>query len=222
MNSAYKYPHARILLFCKAPVVGEVKTRLIPALGAEGACELHTRLLQHITATLAEAMLCPSQFWVSPDAEHEFFNRYKANQQVTLRTQQGDDLGQRMLFAAEAALSGSAAGSGEEAEYVLLIGSDCPAVTADYLEAALAKLASGSQAVIGPAADGGYVLLGLRQADVSLFEDMAWGTDAVAEETCRRMNKLAWLWSRLDTLWDVDVPADLEKLEGMTLRRQGS
>jgi hypothetical protein len=85
-------------------------------------------------------------------------------------------------------------------------------MTADYLARAFALLDGGADAVVGPAEDGGYVLLGLRRMDKRLFEDMAWGTDRVLDQTRERLAVLGWRWQELETLWDVDRPEDLERL----------
>lgn len=219
VKSLYKYPRGRILLFCKAPIPGQVKTRLIPALGLEGACELHCRLLNHIAATLLEGNLCPLEFWVSPDAKDPFFAPFQTVADISFHCQTGSDLGQRMFNGVQESLGQVEGASKRRAAYVLLIGSDCPALSVAYLDRALSRLEMGSDAVLGPAMDGGYVLLGLNRAEPSLFQDIGWGSDTVCAETCRRMNNLGWNWSLAKTLWDIDLPADLERLNQIELRQ---
>jgi rSAM/selenodomain-associated transferase 1 len=220
MNSSYKYPHARILLFCKAPIPGQVKTRLVPVLGKEGACELHCRLVNHIAATLLEGNLCPIEFWVTPDASDRLFTPYHGLGNISFHHQIGNDLGQRMFNGVQDALDQADGESRARADYVLLIGSDCPALSLAYLDKALSRLEAGYDAVLGPALDGGYVMLGLSRVEPSLFQAICWGTDAVAAETCRRMNSLDWNWSLAKTLWDVDTPEDLARLNPLGLRDQ--
>ena len=94
----------------------------------------------------------------------------------------------------------------------LLIGTDCPALTADHLRAAADVLRAGSDAVLIPAEDGGYVLIGARVPHPALFDAMPWGTAGVMAETRRRLVALGLSWREPATLWDVDVPADLERL----------
>ena len=101
----------------------------------------------------------------------------------------------------------------EKASCVVLIGSDCPDLDTGYLRAAIAALETGYPAVLGPAADGGYVLLGLRRFDPSLFDGIAWGGREVFSATCQRLSALDWDWYELDTLNDIDRPEDLVGLD---------
>jgi glycosyltransferase A (GT-A) superfamily protein (DUF2064 family) len=96
---------------------------------------------------------------------------------------------------------------------VLLIGTDCPAMTVEHLRSAAHALTEGNDAVILPAEDGGYVLIGLRSAaDVMLFDNVPWGTSDVMEVTRRRLRHLHYTWAEPATLWDVDTPEDLARL----------
>jgi rSAM/selenodomain-associated transferase 1 len=199
------YPNARILLFCRAPVSGEVKTRMIPRIGIDGAAQLHAALVQRTTSMLLDGQLCPLEIWITPDTGHAFFDPWRDLPNVTLHKQVGGDLGDRMHRAAAEALG--------RADSVLLIGSDCPAMEREYLLTALSRLEGGDEALLGPAEDGGYVLLGLRHNDPVLFQGVQWGTDSVADDTRARLRDLGWCWGDLDTLWDVDRPEDLDRLE---------
>ncbi|MEO6696755.1 MAG: TIGR04282 family arsenosugar biosynthesis glycosyltransferase [Gammaproteobacteria bacterium] len=194
---------ACIMVFAKTPVAGTVKTRLIPALGAQGAATLHATLTRHSIATAVEARLCPVELWCSPDANHPFFARCRKDYGVTLRQQQGDDLGGRMSKAFDTVL--------QQCSYAVIIGTDCPTLTIQDLRTALTALHEGFDAVIGPAEDGGYVLIGLRRSDPSLFEDIAWGGGEVLAVTRERLKRLQWRWHELAPHWDVDRPEDLER-----------
>jgi len=196
-----QFAEARILLFCRAPLAGQVKTRLARAIGAESAARWHRALAAHCLQSIAPARLAPLQLWCSPDTRHAFFARQQARFPLSLHTQHGHDLGARMSHALDSAL--------REAEYALLIGSDCPALGGDYLRQALQALRDGAPAVIGPAEDGGYVLLGLRRNDGTLFEDMPWGSSRVLALTRRRLGPDR---CELPTLWDVDFIEDLRRL----------
>lgn len=197
------FPDARIMVFAKAPVAGAVKTRLIPVLGAQGAAALQTTLARHCIATAVEARLCPVELWCSPDMNHPFFTQCSTDYGVTLREQQGNDLGARMAHAFDTVL--------QQNPYAVIIGTDCPALTAQDLRTALDILWDGFDAVIGPAEDGGYVLLGLRKAAPLLFEDITWGSCEVLALTRERLKRLQWRWHELAPRRDVDRPEDLEE-----------
>jgi len=200
-----QFPDARIMVFAKAPVPGAVKTRLIPQLGAQGAAHLHEELAQRSLGTALNAALCPVQLWCSPSVQHEFFTRCRQRYALlTLACQHGPDLGARMAQAFTQTLA--------HCRYAVVIGTDCPALAAADLRAALSALQEGYDAVLGPAQDGGYVLLGLRRFDATLFEDIAWGGDKVAELTRAHLRALGWRWHELATQWDVDRPEDLARL----------
>lgn len=195
------FPAARIMVFAKAPIPGDVKTRLIPRLGKPGAALLHERLTRHALALTANAWLCPVQLWCAPTTEHGFFAACQAEFDVSLHAQQGNDLGERMAAAFEHTLL--------DADYALVIGTDCPSLRKTDLREALTALAAGHDAVLGPAQDGGYVLLGLRRAAHILFEDIAWGGRDVLSDTRERLQQLNWRWHELQTHADVDRPEDL-------------
>ena len=206
-----RFPDARILIFAKAPEPGRVKTRLIPALSPRGAADLHAQLLADTVARFAPAGLAPVELWCAPDPAcapfSELANRYLFRRYA----QRGADLGERMLDAAADALTRSGA--------VVLVGTDCPLLGRTYLAQALALL-GGKDAVLGPAEDGGYVLLGLTQAPPELFSDIPWGTDRVAAITRGRMDALGWEWAELPPLWDLDRPDDLVRFEALSRCRR--
>jgi hypothetical protein len=197
-----RHPDARILIFAKAPEPDRVKTRLIPALGPQGAAELHAGLLAETVARLAATRIAPIELWCTPDPQAEPFPRLAAQHGLACYRQQGADLGERMARAAADALGRGAP--------VVLVGTDCPLLDGDYVASAIEAMV-GEDAALGPAADGGYVLLGLRRAAPELFADMPWGTDQVAARTRERMGMLGWRWAELPALWDLDRPEDLAR-----------
>jgi rSAM/selenodomain-associated transferase 1 len=199
-----RHPEGRILVFAKAPVPGRAKTRLIPALGAVGAAALQARLIEQTLATATRAELCPVELWCAPDARDPRLRALGARFNLPLRTQHGADLGERMRDALAGTLSA--------APFAVLIGTDCPALTAAYLEEAIAGLSAGQDVVLGPVEDGGYALIGARRVAPALFEEIPWGSDAVLSHTCARLRHLGWDWRLLATLWDLDRPADLARL----------
>jgi uncharacterized protein len=195
-----RFPDARILVMAKAPVPGQVKTRLISSLGPEGAAALHGRLLEDVVRRLTAARVAPLELWCAPDPAAEVFTRLAGLHGCSLHAQEGADLGERMCRAA--------AGGLDRARAVVLVGCDCPSLDGDYVAQALDALAR-HEAVLGPAEDGGYVLLGLRRAAPELFTGLPWGTERVAEITRERMRGLGWRWSEQPVLWDLDRPEDL-------------
>ncbi|HET9639909.1 MAG TPA: TIGR04282 family arsenosugar biosynthesis glycosyltransferase [Allosphingosinicella sp.] len=184
----------RIVIFAKAPVPGRVKTRLIPALGAQGAARLARQMLEH---TVAEALATglPVELCGDPDAAEW----HEARPGLALTAQGDGDLGERLARAAERVL-------GEER--ILLIGADCPEMDRRTILKAAAALEA-RDSVIHPAQDGGYALLGLTALDRSLFEGMEWSTGDVAAETIARIEALGWSLHLGETLRDVDEPEDL-------------
>lgn len=196
------YPQARVLLFARLPESGRVKTRLIPALGAEGACRLHRRLLAHQLQMCEQQTLCPAELWLDRLSEEEVVPTT-----LPIREQRGDDLGARMLDAVTETFTAGA-------EAVVIIGSDCPDLSAEYLHSALQALERGADLVLGAARDGGYVLIGLAAARASLFNAMPWGSATVLAETLKRAQEAELCYEVLPALADIDEPADLACLPG--------
>ena len=194
----------RIVVFAKAPVAGFAKTRLIPALGAEGAANLARGMLSHTLAQALAAGAKAVELCMSPAPPDPAWQGVVLPSAVN-QTAQGDgDLGERMNRAAERAL---ALRQGP----VLLIGTDCPALNAAQIKEAARQLAH-HDAVLLPASDGGYVLLGLQAPCPGLFTDMAWSTPAVAQETLSRIARLGLSVWQGPTLHDIDEPSDLTYL----------
>ncbi len=203
----------RILIFAKAPVPGRVKTRLIPALGAEGAARLAGRLLCHALEQALEADLGPVELCASPAPEYPDWQPWlpalrqlRAPGPFLAWSDQGEgDLGARMARRSRTYL--------DAGEPVLLMGTDCPALTPHRLREA-ARALHGIEAALIPARDGGYVLLGLRAFHPSLFSAMPWGSSFVADLTLARLRDLNWRVWVGEALADIDVPADLTVLPG--------
>ncbi len=209
-----QFPDAQILLFTKAPEVGKVKTRLIPALTPIEAAKLYRELVVDTIQCLAEADLAPITCLCAPNTDHPFFQQLTQRYEISLQAQRGGDLGERMAGASQDFLT-------RQTGPVLLVGGDCPVLRPVHLQQAFDWLACGDDAVIGPAEDGGYVLLGINRMEHSLFRDIAWGSDQVLKETRLRMARLNWRWRELETLWDLDRPQDLQRYQQlMTVLRQ--
>jgi len=191
-----------IAILAKAPIPGFAKTRLIPAIGAHAAAILQERLTERAVATALAANVGPVTLWCSPDATHTTFLKLVARSRITLRPQPEGDLGSRML-AATAASAGP----------VLVLGTDCPALTEVHLRSAANAFRDGTDVILIPADDGGYVLIGTRSAQPALFAGIAWGTQAVLAETRARVIAHRLVLTERPPLWDVDTESDLARLE---------
>lgn len=212
MAVEWEFPQSRLLVFAKAPTPGRVKTRLIRRLGPRGAAALYRGLLRRTLRTATTARLCPVQLWCAPDSQHGFFSRCRRRYGVTLHRQSDGDLGARMQRALTLVLRRHAC--------ALLIGADCPSLTEAGLRAALTALAQGQDAVVGPAEDGGYVLIGLRRPGAALFRTIPWGSGTVLAATRRRLRRAGLTWLELPLGWDVDRPADVRRLKAGVTDRQ--
>jgi len=199
----YQFPDSVLLVFCKAPLAGQVKTRLQPALSAEQAVAAHIDLSKMTLERAVTEALCPVLLYCAPDSEHPFFQQCAAEYPLSLKQQRGSDLGERMHNAFAEALA--------DYRQVVLIGCDCPSLTVDDLRQALTALQNGNEVVIGPASDGGYVLIGLNALQPDLFKNMAWGTNQVLAETRLRIGKTHRHLHELIEQWDVDTIADWER-----------
>ena len=193
----------RIVVFAKAPKPGRVKTRLIPALGAEGAAALAAHMLGRTLDVAIEAELGDVELCASPAPGDPAWQGIALPAALRWSAQGEGDLGARMAGAARRVLAVS--------DRVLLIGTDCPALDAACLRAA-AEALDEAEAVIAPSFDGGYVLLGLRRFDPTLFADIAWSTPSVAAVTRARLRALGWSHHVLPALHDIDLPEDLVRL----------
>lgn len=193
----------RIIVMAKAPVAGFAKTRLIPALGAAGAANVAQRLFKHTIANVTEANLGAARLCVTPEPENPAWDTLRATANIEWEAQRDGDLGQRLAAASKRAL---AAG-----ESVILMGTDCPALTAEVIRQAAHSLAQ-FNAVIIPATDGGYTLLGINEFHPSLFEGISWSTSKVCAETLQRIRLLHWRVEVLAPLQDIDEPEDLQWL----------
>lgn len=191
-----------IVVFARAPQAGRVKTRLAGALGAEGAARLHARLVERALAIALAADCGPVELYGAP-AGHAFLRALAQRHGVTLRAQASGDIGIRMYEAFRRGLRRHAR--------MILMGSDCPALLPADLRRA-GRLLCSCDAVIAPAEDGGYPLIGLSRVSPALFAGVAWSTPAVIGQTRRRLDALGWRWRELRTLWDVDRPEDLARL----------
>ncbi|HET8789888.1 MAG TPA: TIGR04282 family arsenosugar biosynthesis glycosyltransferase, partial [Modicisalibacter sp.] len=198
-----------LAILAKAPVPGWVKTRLIPRLGAEEAANLHRQLVWHTLETAVTATSPASiTLWTACASQHgpkeyAFFDECIEHFGVCSRAQPEGDLGIRM-YAALAAMPGPG----------LVIGCDCPMLDASLLQRCQAALAS-ADCVLLPAEDGGYALVGSCRADRRLFANIDWSTEKVMAQTLSRIEALGWTCACPAQVWDVDRPADIDRLQSL-------
>ncbi len=191
-----------VIVMTRLPRVGKNKTRLIPALGAEGATQMHDRLARHaigaaaafarensahLTVYLEGGTPIEGQDWLGP---------------CDCREQSKGDLGQRMQHACDSAFS-------EGATKIVVIGTDCPSITAATLQQAFLSL-DDKDLVYGPAKDGGYYLVGMKTRPTHIFRNIEWGISTVLEQSLKAANKENLSVTQLPPLHDVDLPEDLD------------
>ena len=192
----------RLIMFTRYPQAGQTKTRLIPALGAAGAADLQRQMTEHLLSQLqpfctekrislqvhfAGGSKAQMSQWLGPD--------------IPLVAQCNGHLGEKLTFALTQAFA-------EGTARVVVIGSDCPAISSSNIDKALQQLNSHDVA-IGPAADGGYYLIALRAMCPHLFEGIPWGTDRVLAMTQAIAHQQHLSVAQLDLLTDIDRPEDL-------------
>lgn len=239
MQKKYRYKNALLIQFAKSPVAGEVKTRMISELGAQGACHLHELLTEKVMGNLVAGGLAKSYLY-SNDPDSSKLQAMveniglQFNTVIPLRRQEGADLGQRMAHAfanhllldqnaarmdimdeevMDEEVKGKELKDKERKPIVVLVGSDCPALDASYIEQAINALDENNDqladVVIGPADDGGYVLIAMNKAYLSLFDNIEWGSGRVFAQTLAAAKQLGLRLTVLKSLADIDRPADL-------------
>lgn len=191
-----------VAVFARAPDPGDAKTRLIPRLGALGAARLQVHLIERALARARALQGARVTLWSSGQDLRGFMPRAAAAAGASLRQQRGADLGERMANAVSETLDGTNA--------MLLIGTDCPRQTTADLCAAVAALDS-ADAVVQPAEDGGYVLIGMKRPHPVLFERIAWGGETVLASTRARAAEHGIRLAELPVCWDLDRSEDLDR-----------
>lgn len=194
-----------LIVFTRYPEPGQTKTRLIPALGIEGAAKLHRQMTEKAIATVDKLQeLRPIS------TEIKFTGTTLSQMQDWLgchlcyNPQVGGNLGERMSEAFQSAFN-------RKYRSVVMIGSDCPAITSHILSQAF-QLLQQFYIVLGPATDGGYYLIGLSRFIPEIFEGVNWGTELVWKQTISICHHLNIAVANLTILTDIDRPEDLEKL----------
>jgi rSAM/selenodomain-associated transferase 1 len=207
-------PHAgtpRLLVFAKEPVPGQVKTRLAAAYGVERAAAIYRDLtavtLAHARAARAAGLVGAIELWCSPTVNSSWFAALAFDTGASLHAQSDDsNLGERMSHAIADALARGTS--------VLLIGTDCPWLDPEALRRAGNALAS-HDAVLGPAEDGGFVLVGARQSIA--FGVARWSTSHACADAGAAFTRTGLHWCALPASWDVDEPADYERWDALRI-----
>jgi len=189
----------QLIVFIKSPEPGKCKTRLIPFLTAQQACEFYISLVSHCFKTIASLSDIDIALYIYPDTQHPFIQTLQLNHPLTLHKQQGNNLGERMHHAIQCAL--------KTHKQCVLIGTDCPVMDAAYINKAFKALHQHDM-VLGPAKDGGYVLIGANKIQAELFANINWGSDAVLQQSLNNNNAAGYNTHLLNTLWDIDTPED--------------
>jgi len=197
-----KYDDTIILVFAKAPVAGQVNTRLIPAIGVTAATQLQEALLHKRLESIEQSALCEVILMCAPDTSHVCFKDCEIRYSISLLKQQGDDLGRRISNGIEKTL--------QLKKNVIVVGTDAPALDGARLEEAIIALSS-HDVVMVPAEDGGYVLIGLSAHHPELFKGIEWGSDKVMTQTEAKIVSQNLRLCRLPTSWDIDREEDYKR-----------
>jgi rSAM/selenodomain-associated transferase 2/rSAM/selenodomain-associated transferase 1 len=196
----------RLILFTRYPEPGKTKTRLIPFLGPHGAADLQKQMTEHV---LSRAGGFVGDRRIDMEVRYEGGNRGLMEEwlggHISYRSQGRGDIGTRMAQAFSQAFN-------QGKKRVVIVGSDCPGINGATVRSAFDLLGQ-FDLVLGPANDGGYYLIGLRQEESKLFEDVPWGTVEVGARTLEIANQLGLRWVKVEPLDDVDRPEDIEVWE---------
>jgi uncharacterized protein len=195
-------PNPCLIVFTRYPVPGKTKTRLIPALGAAGAADLHRQMTEHTLARVRQVRadgVAIEIHYAGATVDRELADWLGVD--LVYRSQGDGDLGDRMALSIKHAVQ-----TGHDR--VIIIGTDCPGLTTDILQLAFQQLID-RDLVLGPAIDGGYYLIGLQRFIPELFVGISWGTSAVRQQTIEIATKLGLSMGDLPLLADIDRPEDL-------------
>ncbi|HEY3306238.1 MAG TPA: TIGR04282 family arsenosugar biosynthesis glycosyltransferase [Candidatus Binatia bacterium] len=193
-----------LVVMAKAPVAGEVKTRLVPPLTLDEAAELYRCLLLDLLENFAAFETADRYVVFSPPSAARLFDEIAPPGFICF-PQQGADLGDRMRSIFEDLFE-------RGYERIVVIGSDLPVFPSSFLSDAFRALAESARVVLGPSRDGGYYLIGLSRLVPEIFSDMAWGSERVFEATRRKLSRIGIEPVLLPVWFDVDRVEDLPAL----------
>lgn len=191
-----------LIIFTRYPEAGKTKTRLISALGEEGAAQLQKKLTEH---TLNEVSQLPVNLRIYFAGGNQKLMSDWLGNRYQYYPQSSGDLGKRLLAALKESFS-------QQIERIVMIGIDCPDLSADLIDNAFQKLKE-NDLVLGKAEDGGYYLIGLDGFYPQLFQGIDWGTHVVLQQTVAVAETLGLSISYLPILNDIDTPEDLETVQ---------
>ncbi|WP_250658631.1 TIGR04282 family arsenosugar biosynthesis glycosyltransferase [Alkalimarinus coralli] len=195
--------HTLLIQFAKWPRLGQVKTRLAKRLGEQAAYDAHIELTQTVMRNLTSSGVGSVELWFdqsrADNADSLVLKRRCQEMSIPVLFQKGENLGERMFHGLSRGL--------ENFGSVIIVGSDCPTVNKAYLEKA-AKALQTNDLVLGPAEDGGYVLIGARKVQPSLLDGIKWGEGDVLQSTINNAKRLGLSCQLLETTWDVDEYED--------------
>lgn len=205
-----------LIQFAKWPQLGKVKTRLAKKMGERAAYGAHIELtqavLKNLTSSNAAAVECWFDQLSAENPESRMLTEYCHKLSVPIAFQNGHDLGLRMYHALCYGL--------KSFENVIIVGSDCPTVDKSYLEQAIQTLET-NDLVLGPAEDGGYVLIGARKIEPGMLDNIAWGEGSVLSSTLERAEQFGLTYKLLEETWDVDEHEDYLRWKAISSSTRG-
>jgi uncharacterized protein len=203
----------RLIIFTRYPLPGKAKTRLIPALGSEGAANLQRQMTEHTLRQVRKLMaLRPVsvEIWFAGSGTEQGLMQDWLGTEWVYQPQVSGDLGDRLIHSFQSAFS-------QGMERVMTIGTDCPGLDANLIAQAFQALED-HDLVLGDATDGGYYLVGLRRSHPELFIGIDWSTAAVRRQTIDIAERLGLAIAHLPPLSDIDYPEDLPVWEAIQNR----
>ncbi len=194
-------PIKTVICFCKHPEANMVKSRLSAELDPVSAAKIYQIILEYVLQNI-----CGHEFKVAlycyPDTRHPFLSYCRDKYNVSLYNQDGSDLGSRMLNAINIHLGPK--------QPVILIGSDCLEINANYINDAFLAFDKGHEIVLGPTLDGGYALIGANQIDESILTGITWSTGSVLQQTREKIKNLGWTFTCMPLIRDIDTLSDYQ------------
>jgi rSAM/selenodomain-associated transferase 2/rSAM/selenodomain-associated transferase 1 len=201
---------AAVHVMGRAPIAGTTKTRLIPLLGPGGAARAHRSMMLKTLGTVRQASIGPCILWCAPDTNHRLFAILSKRFGLRIQSQGPGNIGEKMLDIVQQHFA-----QGNTTAPMVIVGTDCPSLTPNHFQQLADALDRVDIAIIA-SHDGGYVALGLRRPVESIFKNIAWSTSIVLEQTIRAAKENNATVQIIDTLHDIDEPADWARYQQQT------